>query len=615
MAKHKQQYTEDNIQTLVFPDVVRQNLGMYIGGNDEHGRFVILRECLDNALDEFLAGRNKAIAVSIEPDGSFKVQDWGNGVPQGYREQEVMLNGKAVKSKMPTMQAVFGVLHTSGKFKSDAYKVSVGSHGVGTKGTNAASEFFKVTTCYKDKWVSVGFEKGVLKSPVGPSKPPKGVTGKTMTEGTLIHFRPDPTLFAAKSFPVSMLTSWCEVQSYLNPGLTIYVINKGKPTKFRSDAGPMEYITEKLAKGAEFFGDPFQYRSELADVTIAFSNADGCNIAGHTNGLLNSSGGRHVDSTANALFKSLLKYKGTRQNFTAADFKDGLAGVVNAKLHKPSFSSQDKAKLTDDRLGAEFEKVLTEFADKFWSKNKSLAKLLCERSCQIANLKSKFKSSKAVITEITKAKKAGLSPKYTPAHKSVPVKDRILIIAEGDSAAGGLKQVRPPQYGILPIKGKIKNAIRSGDKVLISETVLSILVALGFDAKAEDPCKKLNYGKVLCFADADPDGRHINSLLLGLFARYMPVMFERGQIEVANMPEFYALTKDSIFAGPTLSSVQAKLAKAKVKAKVLHAKGWGEVDPEVLRILTFSDIAERITISKVSDNDRKVFFSLMGKSD
>lgn len=608
-------YSSKNIETLVFPEVVRQNLGMYIGGNDEHGRFVILRECLDNALDEFLAGRNKAIGVSIDADGYYTVQDWGAGIPQGFRVQEVLVNGKTVKSKMPTMQAVFGVLHTSGKFKSDAYKVSVGSHGVGTKGTNAASETFEVYTKHDGAWSSIKFEKGILTSPVKPCKAPKGITGKVAERGTIIRFKPDPKLFAAKSFPMSMLTGWCEVQAYLNPGLTIYVINKGKPIKYVSEGGAMAYIKEKLAKDADFFGEAFSSRSDLADVTIAFSNAEGCNIAGHTNGLFNSAGGRHVDSAVSALFKALVTHKGARQNFTVHDFKDGLAGVVNAKLHKPSFSSQDKAKLTDDRLGAEFEADLNKAALVFFNKHKSLAKLLCDRSCKIAELKSKFKASKAVITELSKAKKVGLPPNYAPAHKSVPVKDRILIIAEGDSAAGGLREVRTPEYGILPLTGKIRNAIRAGDKALVSDAVLTILVALGFDAKAEDPTRKLNYGAVLCFADADPDGRHINSLLMGLFARYMPSMFERGMIRIANMPEFYCMTKDSIYTGSTLSSVQDKLKKAKARGTVLHAKGWGEVDAEVLRILTFSKAAERITIDAISPEDRKVFFALMGKAE
>lgn len=608
-------YSSKNIQTLTFPDVVRQNLGMYIGGNDEHGLFVILRECLDNALDEYLAGRNKAIAVSVEDDGSFKVQDWGAGIPQGFSVQEVMVNGKVVKSKMPTMQSVFGVLHTSGKFKSDAYKISVGSHGVGTKGTNAASAFFEVKTLHDGSWSQLRFEKGILTTPVSKCSPAKGVNGKTMTQGTLIHFKPDASLFAAKKFPLSVLASWCEVQAYLNPGLQIYIVKSGKTKRYYSTEGAVAYIKEKLAPGAEFYGELFEFRNELADITVAFSNVEGANLAGHTNGLHNSAGGKHCDSVGQALFKALQAHKGARQNFTIHDFKDGLVGVVNAKLHKPSFSSQDKAKLTDDRLGAEFEAVVKEAAAAFFNKHKSLAKLLCDRSCKIAELKSKFKASKAVITELGKAKRQGLPPKYAPAHKSVPVKDRILIIAEGDSAAGGLREVREKNYGILPLKGKIRNAVRAGDKALVSETVLNILVALGFDAKAEDPCRKLQYGAVLCFADADPDGKHINSLLLALFARYMPSMFEEGRILVANMPEFYCITKDALFTGATLSQVQDKLKKAGAKGDVLHAKGWGEVDAEVLRLLTFGSSAERIRIDAISPECRKVFFDLMGSSD
>lgn len=182
-----------------------------------------------------------------------------------------------------------------------------------------------------------------------------------------------------------------------------------------------------------------------------------------------------------------------------------------------------------------------------------------------------------------------------------------------------------PMYDVTNMEGNsnfalsngciVHNCVRAGDKALVSETVLNILVALGFDAKAEDPCRKLQYGAVLCFADADPDGKHINSLLLALFARYMPSMFEEGRILVANMPEFYCITKDALFTGATLSQVQDKLKKAGAKGDVLHAKGWGEVDAEVLRLLTFGSSAERIRIDAISPECRKVFFDLMGSSD
>ena len=429
-------YDSSSIVTLRFPESVRSNPSMYIGGTDAHGLFVILRELADNAVDEYLAGRNKFVAIKIDADGSYWVQDGGSGIPQGTKTFEVNVNGRIVKSSMPTMQAVFGELHTSGKFRSDAYAVSIGSHGVGVKGTNATSEFFDVLTCYKGKWFKIGFKKGKLSTPLAPSKAPVSpFSGKPLSKGTLVHFKPDASIFSVKSFPPMMLVEWAEVQAYLNPGLQVAVSIKGKQKSWLSKEGPKEYIAKRLtALKAEAEPDMFEFRGDLAHAVVAFSNADGFELRGYTNGLANSQGGKHVDSVAAALYKAVQAYKGAKQEFSAADFRDGMVGIVNAKLHKAAFSSQDKAKLTDDRMGKDFEEMVFAVAKKFFASNKAMAKRLCDRASKINELKTKFKASKAVATELNKVKRQGLPPNYAPAHRSVPIAERELFVVEGDSA-------------------------------------------------------------------------------------------------------------------------------------------------------------------------------------
>lgn len=181
---------------------------------------------------------------------------------------------------------------------------------------------------------------------------------------------------------------------------------------------------------------------------------------------------------------------------------------------------------------------------------------------------------------------------------------------------GGLRKVRQRHQGLLPLRGKIVNCIKAkGDKALLSQSILSILGAIGFDPKQEDPLKKLQIGKIIFLADADPDGSHINCLLHVLVARYLPGMYDAGMVYVADMPEFYSIVKDQIFTGDTLSEVQGKLATAKVKGDVLHAKGWGEVDPQVLKILAVDSSRRLIKINPLTEQDRMRFFSLMGKGD
>jgi len=621
-------YTSDSIETLRFPDSIRRNPSMYVGGTDAHGLFVILREPSDNAVDEHLAGRNDSVSIKVDTDGSYWVQDSGAGIPQGIKKIVINVNGKEIKSSMPTLQAVVGELHTSGKFHSEAYKVSMGTHGIGIKGTNALSEFFTVHTCYKGEWFEIGFKKGKLVTPVKSSKAPiSPFTGKRVVKGTLIHFQPDASVFSVKSFPPAMLLEWAEIQAYLNPGLKVTVDVKGKTKTFFSKKGASELIHKWLAKEQDVAveADAFIFNNELAHSTVMFSNVDGFKVKGYVNGLGNSQGGKHVDSVARALYEAIKPYMTgikkvegkPKYPFGIDDFKDGMIGVVNAKLHKAAFSSQDKAKLTDDRMGKDFEALVLPEAKKFFAANKAMAKRLCDRATKITELKGKFKASKAVATALNKMKRSGLPPKYAPPSRSVPPAQREIFIVEGDSAAGGIRKVRLPHQGLLPLKGKMMNAWRAkGDKALASFATMSLLAAMGFDPRHEDPLKKLQVGAVILLADADADGEHINCLLNALFSKYLPGMYEAGMIYVGDMPEFYAIKGDQLFTGDTLSSIQKKLKAAGVKAEVKHAKGWGEVDHQVLKILAVdAETRKLIRIKPLSKKDLSDFSALMGKSD
>ena len=179
---------------------------------------------------------------------------------------------------------------------------------------------------------------------------------------------------------------------------------------------------------------------------------------------------------------------------------------------------------------------------------------------------------------------------------------------------GGMRQVRSKEHALLPLTGKIMNCLRTKtDRALLSKAILNILGAIGYDPKQADPMKKLQVGRVVFLADPDPDGLHINCLLHTLFQTYLPEMYDRGMIYVADMPEFYAIAKDRLFVGPTLSAVQKKLDKAKVKADIHHAKGWGEIDHQVMKILVVDDTAKVIRIKPLTDEDIVTFGQIMGR--
>jgi DNA gyrase/topoisomerase IV subunit B len=801
-TKRSNEYSSASVQTLRFPDDVRANVGVYLGSTDASGLWVAVREPLDNVADEYMAGRGTFAHLHIDEDGSYWIADDADGIPQGIKKHTAHINGEDIEVKTPTMQAIFGELHTSGKYHSEAYKVSRGTHGIGVKGTNATAEFFEVWTFYKGKWYSIAFVHGKIKSRVAECKAPKLWDGKVAKKGTIIHFKPDAKVFSAKSFPKSVAVEWAELAAYLTPGFTVTLSSKDGTRSFLSKQGPTEYV-EKMMEKAKCEGerDMFQYKSELADVIVAFTNHDGFAVKGFTNGLSQSQGGKHVDSVSGAIYASLKPWIKTKKvtvdgkkkevpAFKESDLKEGMMGLVNLYLHKATYSSQDKGKLTDDRAGAPFEAMLEVAATEFFKGNKALAQRLCDRATKMNELKTKFVMSKKAATRLNAIKRGGLPAKFASWNTQTKVADRELFLVEGDSAGGSAKEARFPYQAVLPLRGKMANALKNAaEKTLESEEILNILAAIGFDVNAADPYEKLSVGKIICLADPDPDGPfvadtkirvrvahqdhleieypievlaqsniqefsvpvwtgteevwapataqlernvstivaleiagtkykvsedhkwlvhsntkamygrestesrwpdlvyvrsadlkigdrvflpsnngskklaeadkwsklgyapvskmriqhlnepvpvycltvpkhhsfilpsgivssncHINSLLLTLFYKYLPELFERGMVYVANAPEFYAIHKEQLVIGDTLAIVQSKLKdiSAPASTTVHHVKGYGELSASLMRILAMDPATRRlIKIQAIEDEDRVDFVRLM----
>lgn len=639
MAKDKKvaEYNSSSIEIQGGLSGIRKNLSMYIGSTGADGIWKIAGELLDNGVDEHLAGRNKAVMLHVDKDGSYWVLDQGKGIPQGTKEVQVHVNGKDIINKIPTMQAVFGELHTSGKYRSDAYKNSIGTHGIGSKGTNAASEFFDVVTFFKDNWYSVGFKKGKITSPVQKlKKAPKGPNGTPLKGGTCIHFKPDLTLFTAKAFAPSLAAEWAEMTAYLNPGLGIVLSSaKGKKT-FLSKKGATEYVDKRIEKlkAERVVKETFEFKSDVGEIVLAFTNAENNDVRGFTNGLQNKEGGTHVASAIDGLYDSLcqalvkagkekLVYakqkkgdKGKKSIFKVSDLKEGIVGLVNAKLHKAEFSSQDKSKLTDARMGKPFAELVVKAGLEFFKKHPKTAVALAERAGKLAALKTNFAMSKKQLTELSKLKKRGLSSNYLPPVSGKP-HERELFIVEGESAGGPAKQARFPHQGVLPIRGKIKNVIAAkGDKGLESEDIMNILAALGYDPKAADPYAKLSFGRIIWLADPDPDGHHINCLGLALNYKYLPEMFERSMVYVAKTPEYYAIYKGKMYTADGARALRTKMDKDKVPASIkpIHIKGWGEINPSVMRVLGMnSGTRTLIKLKPLTEADAE-FHNLMCES-
>lgn len=329
------------------------------------------------------------------------------------------------------------------------------SHGCGSKGSNATSEFFHVKTCYQGKWYEIEFKQGHLTIPVRECQQPI-YRGKPLQKGTMIHFKHDKQIFGTTGIDFKLAESWAEITSYLNPGFHVTLQDKHNNIRtYYSEQGPSEYV-EKLIDQlhAQREEQLFTFKNELCDIVVAFSNAENCNVRGYTNGLYNSDGGKHVDSVCQALFNVVKDFAKSKQTVQLQDFKEGLVGIINMHLHKAEFSSQDKLKLTDERAGDSLRQQIQVEADKFFKKNKELALRLCEKSSKLSELRSQFKASKKMIAALNQAKKRGMPAKYSPFDSKTKVEDRELLIVEGLSAAGGLRQVRKPYQSLYPIRGK-----------------------------------------------------------------------------------------------------------------------------------------------------------------
>lgn len=484
-------YTSDNIKNLQFPESVRLRPGMYIGSTDGAGIGVITREPLDNIVDEALEGHATQCDVHLSSKGIYIIDD-GRGIPHGFTE--IINPADGSKNKIPTLRAVFGVLHTSGKFNDEAYKISRGVHGVGVKSTNALSSEFEVVTFNKGKWRTILFNKGKLVTDVTECKAPRHPrTNKLLEKGTLIRFLPDKLIFKDYKLSPAELFAWSKMAAYFTPNLIISLSTdkEGSLRTLHYPAGPKQYLTDRiveLAKKSEFglMDDAeFYSTSNAHDCILKFTSYDGCDARAFTNGLENVDGGFHVASMLNALREAVQPYATKKQVFTLIELRDGLIGLINAKMSGPQFTSQTKEKLADERAAEPLKALLLADFAIFFKKNRKLAEAICERSSRLKELKSKFVASKQMLTALKRISRKGLPAKAATAPKCKP-SERELYLLEGDCFLAGtpvkttngtksIEELTEPFVGVSlnPETGNFENTRMSASfsRVSVTEVV------------------------------------------------------------------------------------------------------------------------------------------------
>ncbi len=571
----KSSYTASDIYVLEGLEPVRKRPGMYIGSTGIDGLHHLVWEVFDNSLDEAMAGHANEITVLLLPDSKVEVRDNGRGIPVETHKQ----------TKVSALETVMTTLHAGGKFGGEAYKVAGGLHGVGVSVVNALSSYLRV---------EVHINGGVYEQEYERGKPKKAVRriGDADDHGTIVTFQPDPEIFKEREFALDTILNHLRQQAYLTKGITIRVIDARNgvtppstaepqhPTyTFHFEGGIVSYIgflTHGIeAKHRNVFYAARQEGNIYIEIALQYVNDISTKEISFANNIHTVEGGMHLTGFKTALTRILNDYarkngilKEKDENLTGDDVREGLVGIISVKIASAAlqFEGQTKAKLGNPEARGAVETVMgIEFTD-WLDRNPTDARAILEKVILAA--KARVAAKAARDTVLRKGAMDGFAlPGKLADCSSRSAEDSEIFIVEGDSAGGSAKQGRDRNFqAILPLRGKILNVERARiDKMLASQEVRALIIALGTAIAEEFDITKLRYHKIVIMTDADVDGAHIRTLLLTLFYRYFPQLIEAGHIYIAQ-PPLYRIQKGSsaqyVYSDEEKDRIVAQFAKA-----------------------------------------------------
>lgn len=589
---------------------------MYIGSNDSNGIFQISKEAIDNSVDEASAGFNDLVGVVID-DKKITIFDHGRGIPVGKSKQ----TGRS------TLIEVFATLHAGGKKGGEAYKKgSIGTHGVGGAVVNFLSTQFEAYTYREENggWHYIKFIKGELVGGVVKKKPPR-IAGKLPKLGTIVQFTPDPSVFTKTAkLNVKQISDYLHVLSYLVPKTKFALYDNDKePLVFVQKNGLSDYLRDLLEREkAEAQGKEFIVNDETFSLALQWSDAADEIFLSYVNGSHTKDGGTHVKAVADAITKALEPLKGKR-DYTPTDLRTGLIGVLNIHLASPSFDSQTKNRLVTESAYNQVYVPLLKHLTAFFAKNKTLANDIIRRAAEVRELRTAFQANKKATAALRSAKGRQTLPAKLLSSTTKNPKERELYIVEGDSAGGTAKHARDGRYQeVLKLRGKILNAYGpQGHKVFDTEKdrneVLDIMRAIGYDGDPTKPLK-LRVGKILILTDPDPDGKHIALLIANLFQKTLPKAIIDKYLYIVMAPLYmYGVSDTKKIFGSSPAEIQKKLGSKKLDPKRLgRIKGWGEVNPAILRQVAFdpkSPDRKVMRISELQKGKEAEFLEIVGE--
>lgn len=558
-------YTEDNIRSLDWKEHIRMRPGMYIGklgdgSSADDGIYILLKEVLDNCIDEFVMGAGKTIEVSIK-DKTVAVRDYGRGIPLG----------KVVD--------VVSKMNTGGKYDSLAFKKSVGLNGVGTKAVNALSNYFRVESVREDKQKAAEFSAGNLVLE-------EDVIETTKRKGTKVTFIPDEAIFKnyrfRNEYVVKMLKNYC----YLNTGLTI--IYNGE--KFFSDNGLKDLLDENIAEEDKVY-PIIHLLGEDIEIALTHSKSQYSEeYHSFVNGQNTTQGGTHLVAFREAIVKTIREFY--NKGFEPSDIRKSIVSAISIKVMEPVFESQTKTKLGSTEVGSEpgmpsVRTFVNDFVknklDNFLHKNPETADLLLRKILQAERERKELSGIRKLAKD--RAKKSSLHNKklrdcrvHLPDIKNPRYLESTLFITEGDSASGSITKSRDVNtQAVFSLRGKPLNSYGMSKKIVYENEEFNLLQAA---LDIEEDMQDLRYNNIVIATDADVDGMHIRLLLITFFLQFFPELIKDGHLYILQTPLFRVRNKKETIYCYSDEERKDAIEKLKPKPEITRFKGLGEISPD-----------------------------------
>ncbi|MET3027790.1 DNA topoisomerase IV subunit B [Flavobacterium sp. UW10123] len=561
------QYNEDNIRSLDWKEHIRMRPGMYIGklgdgSSPDDGIYILLKEVLDNCIDEFVMGAGKTIEVSIK-DKTVSVRDYGRGIPLG----------KVVD--------VVSKMNTGGKYDSKAFQKSVGLNGVGTKAVNALSTFFRVESVRDDKQKGAEFSAGNLVLE-------EDVIDTTKRKGTKVVFTPDETIFKNYKFRMEYVVKMVKNYCYLNNGLTI--IFNGE--KYYSENGLRDLLEETINE--EDLEYPIIHLKDH-DIEVALTHSKtqySEEYHSFVNGQNTTQGGTHLAAYREAVVKTIREFY--NKNFEASDVRKSIVSAISIKVMEPVFESQTKTKLGSTDMGSDdgtpavsVRTFVNDFIktklDNYLHKNPPTAEALLRKILQAERERKELSGIRKLATD--RAKKANLHNKklrdcraHLPDTKNPRNLESTLFITEGDSASGSITKSRDVNtQAVFSLRGKPLNSYGMSKKIVYENEEFNLLQAA---LDIEDGLEKLRYNNIVIATDADVDGMHIRLLLITFFLQFFPELIKEGHLYILQTPLFRVRNKKETIYCYSEEERKDAIEKLKPKPEITRFKGLGEISPD-----------------------------------